>query len=153
MTSNANHEHHGKTAGPALAALAAVLLLPGTAVGQDLASHAGGAWSIAAAPGMDRWIVVHDPAASQATGVYHVEVIGRKTGDPSWQVVRLVPHMAITERALLDSVIEPLQSGAVYPEPFNDAYAAWRAQNGGAGGKVCRTAVVECMTDDGSEAK
>jgi hypothetical protein len=127
--------------------LAAMLLPPGWAAGQDLAANRAGIWSIAGAPGMDRWIVVHDPGTSKSTGVYHIEVVGRKTGDPSWQVVHLVPHMAITEQALLDSVIEPLTTGAVYPESFDDAYAAWLASNGGAGGEVCTRTIIECMPE------
>ena len=135
----------------ARAALAAILFPPGFAVGQELAANGTGTWSIEDAPGMERWIVIHDAASSKPTGIYQIEVIGRKTADPSWQVVHLVPHMAITEQALIDSVIEPLSSGRVYPESFNDAYAAWQAQNDGAGGSVCKTTVIECMPDDGSD--
>jgi len=132
---------------------AAIVLLPVLAMAQDLASNDTGIWSIGDIPGMSRWVVVHDPGPAKAGGVYHIEVIGRKTGDPAWQVVHLVPHMAITEQALRASVVEPLQSGAVYPESFDDAYAAWQAQNGGAGGSVCTSTVLECMTTDGSEER
>ena len=114
-------------------------------MGQDLASHAAGIWSIADTPGMSRWIVIHDLEASQTTGIYHIEVIGRKSGDPSWQIVRLAPHMAITEKALRESIVEPLNTGAVYPEAYDDAYSAWQAQNGGAGGVVCTSSVLDCM--------
>jgi len=120
---------------------------------QDLASNSNGIWSIEALPGMNRWIVIHDPGSAKANGVYHIEVVGRKTGDPAWQIVRLVPHMAISEQALGASVGEPLKSGAVYPESFDDAYAAWQAQNDGAGGSVCTRTVVECMTNSGSDEK
>lgn len=133
--------------------LAAILFLPGFAAAQDLAANSTGIWSIAAAHGMDRWIVIHDPGMSKANGVFHIEVIGRRTGDPSWQIVHLAPHMAITESALLASIIEPLPGGAVYPESFDDAYAAWQAQNDGAGGSVCTSAVIECMPDGGSDEK
>jgi hypothetical protein len=55
--------------------------------------------------------------------------------------------MAITREALRRSVVAPLQSGAVYPESFDDAFAAWRAQNHGAGGGVCTTSVEECIPE------
>jgi len=131
--------------------LAVILPLPGIAPGQDLVSHQAGIWSIAETPGMNRWIVIHDLEASKKSGIYHIEVIGRKTGDPSWQIVRLVPHMAITEAALRDSIIEPRHTGAVYPESFDDAYAGWQAQNDGAGGVVCVSSVIECMQQSGGE--
>lgn len=131
--------------------LAAIMLSPATARAQDLASNTSGIWSIADMPGMSRWIVIHDPASAEDGGVYHIEVIGRKTGAPAWQTVHLVPHMAITEQALRASVVEPLQSGAVYPESFDDAYAAWQSQNDGAGGAICASTVVACMTDSGSD--
>ncbi len=126
--------------------LAAILLFPMAVAGQDLVSHKAGIWSIADAPGMKRWIVIHDPDAAKTSGIYHIEVIGRKSGDPSWQIVRLVPHMAITEKALLESILEPLDAGAVYPESFDDAYASWQLQNNGAGGSVCNLSVTQCMS-------
>lgn len=129
------------------------MLLPALAAGQDLGSNDSGIWSIGEGPGMERWIVIHEPGSSKANGVYHIEVIGRKTGDPEWRIVRLVPHMAITEQALQASVVEPLQGGAVYPESFDDAYAAWQAQNDGAGGSVCTMTVIECMPVGGSDEK
>jgi hypothetical protein len=135
--------------------LAAMLLVPGSAPGQELAAHAAGIWSIGDTPGMKRWIVIHDRDAAKTTGVYHIEVIGRKSGDPAWQIVRLVPHMAITEKALLESILEPLDTGAVYPESFDDAYASWQLQNDGAGGSVCEQSVTQCMQSppgaDGNE--
>jgi len=130
---------------------ATILLLPSMSQGQDLALSGASIWSVADAPGMKRWIVIHDAGASNSTGVYHIEVIGLKAGDPAWKVIHLAPHMAITEQALADSVIEPMQSGAVYPESFNDAHAAWQAQNDGAGGSVCTSTVIECMPDGGSD--
>ncbi len=126
-------------------------MLPAMTRAQDLSTTV--TWSIAGTPGMSRWIVIHDPGSAQENGVYHIEVIGRKTGDPAWHIVHLVPHMAITAQALQASVAEPLQSGAVYPESFDDAYAAWQAQNDGAGGGICTSTVVECMTNSGSDEK
>jgi len=133
--------------------LAAVLFLPRVVTAQDLAPNGSGIWSIAEMPGMSRWVVIHDAETSKTTGVYHLEVIGRWNGDPAWKVIHLVPHMAITQAALLESIVEPLRSGAVYPEVFDDAYAAWQAQNDGAGGSVCTTTIIECMPGDGSEKK
>lgn len=133
----------------AFIALAAALFLPRVVAGQDLASH--GIWSIAEIPGMSRWIVIHDAETSKTTGLYHIEVIGRRDGDPAWRIIHLVPHMAITREALLESILEPLHSGAVYPEVFDDAYTAWQARNDGAGGSVCSSTVLECMAERSEE--
>jgi hypothetical protein len=126
--------------------LAVILFFPNAFGGQDLASHEAGIWSIADAPGMKRWIVIHDRDKARTTGIYHIEVIGRKDGDPAWQITRLVPHMAITDKALHESILEPLDTGAVYPEIFDDAYASWQMQNDGAGGSVCNRSVTQCMS-------
>ena len=153
MTHRSNLRRPGRPISLTAAVCTAILLLPAGATGQDFASNGAGIWAIGDGPGMKRWIVIHDPGASKANGIYHIEVIGRKTGDPAWRIVHLVPHMAITEQALQASVVEPLDSGAVYPESFDDAYHAWQAQNDGAGGTICTITVVECMTTNGSDEK
>ena len=89
--------------------------------------------------------MIHNLADGKKTGIYHIEVIQKATGAPSWQIERLVKHMAITEAALKRSVVKPLNSGAVYPEAFDDARAEWQAQNGGKGGEVCSTSVRDCI--------
>ena len=104
-----------------------------------------GIWSINGTGKEQRWIVIHNLADGKKTGIYHIEVIQKATGAPSWQIERLVKHMAITEAALKRSVVKPLNSGAVYPEAFDDARAEWQAQNGGKGGEVCSTSVIDCM--------
>lgn len=146
MTANPGTTHPAMSR-LAFIVLAAALFLPRVVAGQDLASHSSGIWSIAEIPGMSRWIVIHDAETSKTTGLYHIEVIGRRNGDPAWQIIHLVPHMAITREALLESILEPLRSGAVYPEIFDDAFAHWRAQNDGAGGSVCTSTVLECMAE------
>ncbi len=116
-----------------------------TVAANDLTSHPVGIWSIDPTPEMQRWVVIHHREQAKTTGIYHIEVIGRKPGDATWQVIRLVRHMAITEAALQASVREPLNRGAVYPESFNEAYAEWQRENEGQGGTVCRLSVVECL--------
>jgi hypothetical protein len=111
----------------------------------DLQGHAKGIWSIAGTETSQRWIVIHDLAEGGTTGVYHIEVIKRKLGAPSWQIERLSAHMAITGKALKRSVVKPLKSGAVYPEAFDDGFKKWKAENNGKGGAVCTTSVPECL--------
>ena len=111
----------------------------------DINSHEMGIWSIAGSEKQQRWIVIHNLSEAKTTGIYHIEVIQRAAGAPTWQIVRLVNHMAITEKALKRSVIKSLDKGAVYPEPFNDAFAKWKMQNDGNGGAVCESSVMECI--------
>ncbi|KAF0814972.1 hypothetical protein IGB42_00048 [Andreprevotia sp. IGB-42] len=91
---------------------------------------------------------LHDLARSGHTGIYHLEVLGLRRGDPAWKVRHLVDHMAITEEALLRSIIKPLKRGGVYPESFHWAYQAWQALNHGAGGDICQSNVLQCMRDN-----
>ena len=90
-----------------------------------------------------RWLVIHDVADTPATGVYHIEVLGKAAAMPPWQVIHLAAHMAITKEALLRSVGKPLERGAVYPETFDNALTQWRAS--GSAGVVCTTSVTKCL--------
>ncbi|NTV93859.1 MAG: DUF5086 family protein [Thiobacillus sp.] len=127
--------------------LALAVTLAGSAVAADnrIASHDRGIWSIPGKAGAKRWIVIHNLAEARASGIYHIEVLQRTKGAPAWQVERLARHMAITEMALERSVVEPLAGGAVYPEPFDDAFRRWQAENDGRGGKVCAATVSACL--------
>ena len=115
--------------------------------GQDtgLHNHVKGIWSIESTAEQDRWIVIHNLEEGIKTGIYHVEVIGRVKDDPVWKITRLVNHMAVTEKALKDSVVKPLEKGAVYPEAFDDAYTQWLSQNSDKGGAICNTSIIDCM--------
>ncbi|WP_165873589.1 DUF5086 family protein [Parasulfuritortus cantonensis] len=128
-----------------LAALAGLTATCALAAGPDLAGHAAGIWALPSTATTTRWLVVHDPAGGHATGVYHIEVLERPRGAPAWQVDHVAGHMAITEAALARSVGKPLRRGAVYPETFDSGLAAWRAENGGQGGAVCATSVLDCL--------
>ncbi|MGB7451690.1 MAG: DUF5086 family protein [Lysobacterales bacterium] len=108
-------------------------------------THAPGIWAIEGTEEYDRWVVIHNLEESIKAGVYHLEVIARKKGDPVWSVERLVNHMAITEEALSESVTSPLKRGAVYPEAFEIAYKAWVARNVDQGGEICQSSVLQCM--------
>lgn len=132
---------------PTVRKVALLLLasLAPVAVAADVASHKAGIWSLAPAQGMKRWVVIHNVDGGHASGVYHIEVIGRKKGEAAWQIHHLVRHMAITEQALQASVKAPMNSGGVYPETFDNAYAQWQKENGGKGGSICSTSVDDCM--------
>ena len=108
-------------------------------------THKPGIWAVEGTEEYDRWVVIHDLEESIKSGVYHLEVIARKKGDPVWSVERLVDHMAITEEALCNSVTNPLNRGAVYPEAFEFAYKAWVTRNAEQGGEICQTSVLNCM--------
>lgn len=115
----------------------------------DLFASGAGIWEIPAPAGRSRWIVIHNPAEARRTGVFHVEVLGKEAGRPDREFKRLCSHMAITREALEQSVIRPRETGAVYPESFNDAYAAWQRQHDDGGAFVCSSTVAECL-DEGS---
>ena len=110
-----------------------------------LQDHPKGIWSLPGTAKAHRWLVIHDPAQSEASGIYHIEVLSRLTRDPVWKITHRAKHMAITREALLRSVVAPLSTGAVYPESFDYAYTEWQARNGGAGGEVCESDVLHCL--------
>ena len=125
--------------------LLALMAAPALAAPPNLESHSKGIWSIGGTKGEKRWIIIHNLAEGKHTGVYHIEVIQRPVGAPVWQILRLVKHMAITEEALKRSIVKPLQRGDVYPESFDGALVKWKAENGGKGGAVCSSSVLECL--------
>lgn len=112
---------------------------------QALFGHKPGIWEIAPDGAMIRWVVIHNLAEARDSGVFHIEVVGRERSKPSWDVRRIRAHMAVTKEALKKSVVRPLERGAVYPEPFDDAYAQWKKQADGGRREVCETSVPECL--------
>ena len=126
-------------------AIILLLFLPAIVVAEDIASNTTGIWSIAPAETMRRWVVIHNLQEAKVSGIYHLEVIGRKNGDAAWQIKHLVPHMAITKEALEKSIIKPLNKGGVYPETYENAYSKWVKENNGKGGVICKTSILECM--------
>lgn len=104
----------------------------------------GSLWALPPQGKLTRWVEIHDPATA-ATGVYHVEVLGRAAGAKPWQVQPLAPHMAVTEAALRASVTRPLKRGSVYPETFEYAYEAWKKQAAMGDAPVCRTSIMDCL--------
>lgn len=53
-------------------------------------------WSLPAAPGLSRWLIVHNLSSAAADGLYHVEVLERRQGQQPWQFQRLAAHLALT---------------------------------------------------------
>ncbi len=126
--------------------LAACLILAacGAAADQPAAIDSD-LWSLAAPAGMRRWIEIHDRAAVAPGGVYHVEVLERRLGDPRWKVRHLAPHLAVTAPALRASILKPLRHGSVYPESFDAAYARWRELEARGTAPVCDTRIDLCL--------
>ena len=110
-----------------------------------LQDHTEGIWSLLNSKNEKRWIVIHNISQSAKSGVYHIEDLSLGKGEPVWKVHHLVNHMAITQEALLRSIIAPLKKGAVYPEAFDSAYKDWQSKNAGAGGVICKTQVSQCL--------
>ncbi|MCK7510905.1 MAG: DUF5086 domain-containing protein [Desulfobacterales bacterium] len=94
---------------------------------------------------LSRWIVIHNLDEARGSEIFHIEVIGREKGEAILGRQRIRPHMAVTLEALKRSVIKPLQTGAVYPEPFDDAHAAWEKDFDAGKKDVCDTSILECV--------
>jgi hypothetical protein len=104
-------------------------------------------WSIAAPSGSVRWIEIHNLESAKAEGLYHVQVLERRSIDPPWKFHSLAPHMALTEEALRASVIAPFKRGSVYPETFDGGYAKWRSAQAQNHAFVCKSSVTACLTE------
>ena len=113
--------------------------------GADLFNHEPGIWQIEDAPGQKRWLIIHNLAEAKATGIFHIEIIGRRDGQSTWSIMHICDHMAITQAALERSVIRPLKSGAVYPESFEAALARWKKEAAQGRQHICTTSVSECL--------
>lgn len=102
-------------------------------------------WELSRSDSTVRWLVIHNLADGKKAGVFHVEILERKTEDPVWRFTRLAAHMAVTEAALRASVRKPLRSGRVYPEQFNQAFAEWQRQSETGTASVCERTVLDCL--------
>jgi hypothetical protein len=102
-------------------------------------------WEISAAAATVKWLVIHNLAEGKVSGVFHVEVLERRKMDPPWRFKRLAPHLAITESALRASVRKPLRSGRVYPEQFDQAFAAWKKEDAAGRAPICDQTVTDCL--------
>jgi len=124
----------------------AVLVFSAAAQKPDLLTHRPGLWSLPPQGDMIRWVEIHNLGGAKQTGLFHVEVLGRRRGDPAWKVEHLVPHLAITTAALRRSIVEPLAGLSVYPETFEDAYRLWQKAGGAAGKRpICESTVDDCL--------
>jgi uncharacterized protein DUF5086 len=126
------------------AAIAVFALLAGSALAQPLPIEVG-TLKIRGTADQSRWVEVHKMEPWNGTQLFHVEVSGHKIGDPSWKVIHLVRHMAITEQALRRSVWRRSKELSVYPETFDGAYAAWKLRYANGQGAICAVSVEDCM--------
>jgi len=119
-----------------------------TALAQvDVLSHRPGLWAIDPDGPITRWVEIHNLSDAKSTGIFHVEVLGLRHGDPAWKVQHLVPHLAITQAALQRSVVKPLKQGSVYPETFDSAYSQWqKTRDAGGDASVCESTVTACIS-------
>ena len=127
-------------------AFAAVAVLGTLAQKPDLFANPSGLWSLQAVADTERWVEIHNLDEAKASGLFHIEVLGRRRRDPVWRIQHLAPHLAITRAALERSVGKPLKTGAVYPESFDSAYQVWLAdERAGKHPLVCDSSVDECL--------
>nr|WP_201268415.1 DUF5086 family protein [Pseudomonas aeruginosa] len=83
-------------------------------------------WSLPAAPGLSRWLIVHNLSSAAADGLYHVEVLERRQGQQPWQFQRLAAHLALTEQALRASIVAPLKRGGCIRKATSSPIASGR---------------------------
>jgi hypothetical protein len=102
-------------------------------------------WSIGGPSGSVRWIEIHNLGTVKADGLYHIEVLERRSIDPPWKFQSLAHHMAVTEEALRASVIAPFGRGSVYPETYEGAFNKWKIAQANHNAFVCKTTVIACL--------
>jgi Domain of unknown function (DUF5086) len=102
-------------------------------------------WSIGAPSGSVRWLEIHNLNTAKADGLYHVEVLERRSIDPPWKFNSLAPHMALTEEALRASVVAPFKRGSVHPGTYDSAYATWKTAQAQNQAFVCKSTVAACL--------
>jgi Domain of unknown function (DUF5086) len=104
-------------------------------------------WSIDAPSGRVRWLEIHNLSTAKADGLYHIEVLERRSIDPPWKFTPLAHHMAVTEEALRASAIAPFKRGSVHPEAYDGAFANWKIAQANNNAFICNTTVVACLAE------
>jgi hypothetical protein len=104
-------------------------------------------WSIGAPSGSVRWLEIHNLKAAKADGLYHIEVLERRSIDPPWKFKSLAHHMAVTEEALRGSVIAPFKRGSVHPETYDRAFEKWKIAQANNSAFICKTTVIACLAE------
>ena len=122
-----------------------VLLLQAASNEASQAKITSELWELEASRTGTRWLVIHNLAQAEKDGLYHVEVLERKHGDPAWKFERLAAHLAVTKKALLKSVRRPLPTGHVYPEHFNEALQAWQKLKEEGRAPICSLDILSCL--------
>jgi hypothetical protein len=102
-------------------------------------------WTLQATDGKIRWLEIHNLSTARLDGAYHVQILERRRTDPPSTFVSLADHLAITEAALRASIVAPRNSGSVYPERFQAAYAQWQAARAAGTAAICETNVTACL--------
>lgn len=127
--------------------LAAVLCHPAGAVEGDTLPvlTPAYAWILPAVPGELRWVNLKEPRQNSADGILHIEVLARAPRGKPWAFKRLAAHMAITEQALLASVVKAGSYGGVYPESYYEARKRWDALAAEGKAPVCTTTLLGCL--------
>jgi hypothetical protein len=114
----------------------------------DVAQHISGIWAIDSAEHLQRWIVIHNPNATDNKAILHIEVLGKAPKAAAWTVKRLAPHMAVTWDVILQSVRKPLNQGLVYPEQYENARSRWEKESKEGHAKLCTTTLDRCLNND-----
>lgn len=121
------------------------------AVSATLSAEAGGTftsmstWRLPGTRAEERWVEIHEIEGNGADRLFHISVLSREKGQPSWNLKHVLPHMAITEAALRRSVLGPAPKQRMsYPEQYNEGYSQWRGLLAQHNAPICDTSVLEC---------
>ncbi len=95
--------------------------------------------------GRKYWCIIRDQEKMEKGMVYHIEVVYRDLGSQVYNVIKIIPHMAITEVALKSSVIKKLKRGDVYPEQYEEARKQWEMDRANGDLNICRSSIYECF--------
>ena len=104
-------------------------------------------WSISAPSGSVRWLEIHNLNTAKADGLYHIEVLEKRSPDPPWKFKSLAHHMAVTEQALRASAIAPFKRGSVNPATYDAAFEKWKSAHANNNAFICETTVMACLAE------
>jgi hypothetical protein len=103
-----------------------------------------GSWKLASTSETIRWVLIRR-LPTPDDPLYHVEVLERAKGAPSWRFSELASHLAVTDAALRRSVLSKIKLLEPYPESYEAAYARWLGASDPSQRTLCDKTVLECL--------
>ncbi len=89
------------------------------------------------------WCIIRDLDSSDK--LLHIEVVCRKNGAESWDLEKILPHLAITQTALEKSLVNPNKKGDVYPEQYEEQFTKWKEERSRGPAYICDESIEKCL--------